>query len=438
VIKRIMPYIARGISSDLLRDTRRAVNALKRRLTDAQPTLDIFLKADDPYSYLLIQALYDFNSRFNVSLKFHVFQEIDSEMYPRFEMWREYAKHDAYFLAKLYGYRFPAKIHLPVSDAKTANKLACSLVRIENDDHFLQKATLLLDNFWINGELNNFEVSDEQIAFEALRKNQALLEKRGHYLGAMINFEGEWYWGIDRLDHLESRLITMGLANSPDERIFFNRTYTGFCQKSLPNTHRSQQRPLRKPLALYWSARSPYSYIGLERAVQLSQHYQIPLTIKPVLPMMMRGMNVPKTKKMYIFLDTKREASKLNIPYGFVADPLGAAVERCYALIEYAQSENKLQDFLLSFARGVNSEGIRAETEKGMKKIVSRCGLSWDIAKTKFADKSWRSSVNDNLDEMLALGCWGVPSVCYDGLHFWGQDRMALMEHHIKEDIHLN
>jgi 2-hydroxychromene-2-carboxylate isomerase len=187
----------------------------------------------------------------------------------------------------------------------------------------------------------------------------------------------------------------------------------------------------QQPLILYWSARSPYSYIALERAIMLAKHHRIPLTIKPVLPMMMRDMNVPDTKKIYIFLDTKREASKLGLPYGYVADPLGVAVERCYSLIEYAKAEGKYHDFLLSFARAVNSEGIRAETDKGMKTIVTRCGLDWGIAQRKLEDKSWRHWADKNLEDMYSVGCWGVPTICYGDTIFWGQDRFGIMENYI-------
>ena len=75
--KAVMPYILRGISSDQVRDIKRTTNLFKRTLAGKSPTLEIFLKADDPYSYLLIQALRNIHSRFNVSLKFHVFHDID-------------------------------------------------------------------------------------------------------------------------------------------------------------------------------------------------------------------------------------------------------------------------------------------------------------------------------------------------------------------------
>ena len=147
-----------------------------------------------------------------------------------------------------------------------------------------------------------------------------------------------------------------------------------------------------------------------------------------MLPMMMRGMNVPTTKKMYIFLDTKREADKLGIPYGFVADPLGPAVERCYALFDFACREGKRDEYLLSFGRGVNAEGIRAETDSGMKKILERAGLDWEQAKPLLNNTDWQTWAQENLDEMFAMGCWGVPSFRYGEMPFWGQDRLGIIE----------
>jgi len=430
--KSIMPYILNCISSNQLRDAKRKFSVSKRTVLRKQPTLVVFLKADDPYSYLLVQALKGFDSRFKVSLQYHVFQNVDPEMYPRLDMWREYAKHDAYCLANLYGYRFPEKGHIPIHNEQSANQLALSLATIESDDDFLIKANKLFAQYWFSADVLGTSVGDAKQAQLKLMKNQLLLSKKGHYFGATIYYEGEWYWGIDRLDHLEQRLIELSLSVKKDEHVFFNKTYEGFCQTPISSIHQASKK---KSLTLYWSARSPYSYIGLERSVQLAKHYNLPLEIKPVLPMMMRGMNVPDTKKMYIFLDTKREANKFAIPYGKVADPLGAAVERCYALVEYARSQNKLHDFLLSFARGVNAEGIRAETDRGMKKIVSRCGLDWATAKLKLNDQSWRDEVHKNLDDMLAAGCWGVPSICYHNMHFWGQDRLGLIEKYIREEL---
>ena len=144
--------------------------------------------------------------------------------------------------------------------------------------------------------------------------------------------------------------------------------------------------------------------------------------------MLMRGQSVPDAKKWYIFHDTKREANKLGIPYGFVADPLGPGVERCYALFEYARSLGRETDYMLAYARAVNAEGIRSETDAGLKMIVERAGLDWQKAKALLNDQSWREWAENNRKAMYDCGLWGVPSFRYGEVSCWGQDRLWVIE----------
>lgn len=140
---------------------------------------------------------------------------------------------------------------------------------------------------------------------------------------------------------------------------------------------------------------------------------------------------MPDAKKWYIFHDTKREANKLGIPYGFVADPLGSGVERCYALFEYARSQGREIDYMRTYARAVNAEGIRSETDAGLKVIVERAGLDWQAAKPLLNDESWRDWAEDNRKAMYECGLWGVPSFRYGHVSCWGQDRLWVIENAI-------
>ncbi|MEI7837638.1 MAG: class II fructose-bisphosphate aldolase, partial [Planctomycetota bacterium] len=53
------------------------------------------------------------------------------------------------------------------------------------------------------------EASPDQTAAH-LAAATALRQDLGHYLGAMLFYGGQWYWGIDRLHHLERRLQDLG------------------------------------------------------------------------------------------------------------------------------------------------------------------------------------------------------------------------------------
>ncbi len=425
----LMPYMARLIASSQLKSLRRGMAEGRRRLRGQPHILDVFIRIDDPYSYLLMQVMADFCRRFCVQPRWHCIVDSPAEMYPEQLMWRDYASRDAAQLAACYGLDFPQ----PAADLSQGaiDSAAAALLRTA-PDNYPRLACEILGQLW-RGAGGPAECGLRPDERARLLSNQQLLQRLGHYAGAMIYYGGEWYWGIDRLDHLERRLIDLGAAHSAGEQPYFTRAYRDFCRGVAGDIPAA-----RRALVIYWSARSPYSYLALERASVLARHYQLSLTIKPVMPMMMRGMAVPPSKKMYIFHDTKREADKLGIPYGFVADPLGSAVERCYALCDYAEREGLLEDYLLSFARGVNAEGIRADSDRGLRKIVERCGLDWAQAKALLGDSSWRSWAQKNLEEMYAMGCWGVPSFRYGELTLWGQDRLGLVENAMLSTSALN
>lgn len=428
--KSVMPYVAKALSSDTVMHGRRRAFEIKRRLLSQPHELHIFLRVDDPYSYLLVQALPKLLARFNVKPVYHTIYHYQQDMFPDLELWHRNAARDAYHLAKLYGLQFEAGTRVTNSD--WIQHATATLLASEGRQDYLQTAQVVFSELWrlSPSPLHTDARFPDADLQSRLRANENLLQRKGHYFSAMIDYAGEWYWGIDRLDHLEQRLIDLGAAYEKQEAVYFNRTYCDFCTKKVAIPAKTDEA-----LTLYWSARSPYSHIGLERAVQLAEFHQIPLEIKPVLPMMMRDMYVPPAKTLYIFLDTKREARKLNIDYGFVADPLGEAVERCYALWRYAQARQRGTAYLLSFARAVNAEGIRAETDAGMKTIVERCGLSWAEATPLLADQSWRQWAQANLEDMYQLGCWGVPSFQYRDAVFWGQDRIGLIEQAVLGDF---
>lgn len=432
-----MPQLARLISSDLRLNLKRKGYELVRKVSREAPSMDVFLHLDDPYSYLLIQVLPELYKRYNVSIKLHIIEHINQDMFPEVEMWSKYALKDAQYVAKRYGLNLLK--NKPDHSFNEKKFYINQSIKLESLDNALNNLCVLFNKYWNHSLTENIGFQDEALTNDKLRENEALLERLGHYMSAMIYFEGEWYWGIDRLDHFERRANALNLSNTIAPTVNYTRTQTAFNHRqafSTQHADRLKQSHLNNtaPLVLYFSIRSPYSYLGLEHAVFLAEHYGIPLIVKPVLPMVMRGLKVPNAKKMYIFHDTKREAKKYGLDYGYVADPLGAGVERCYALFEYAKSQGKGTEYLLSYSRAVNALGIRSETDKGLKYIVESIGLDWNTAKPLLANTDWKQWAESNLKEMYSLGLWGVPSYHYQDTAVWGQDRLFVIESIIKQN----
>ncbi|UTW47296.1 DsbA family protein [Bacterioplanoides sp. SCSIO 12839] len=432
----IQRHAARALSSRTLKRVKRTIWQARQALMAGQPQVDVWLRADDPYSYLLAQVLPQLQQDYAVNWRFRVIATLQDDMYPEPEMWQRNAVLDAGLLASLYQLQAPEIDQPSIAQVEVATGRLLQLQQTESQIPDWQAVIAVFQDLWSGTAQEAQPLTSEQQAL--LARNEAQLLNDGHYLSATLKFQGEWYWGLDRLDHFEQRLNDLKL-NSTEPKVYFDKTYADFCRAFEPSEinpeHQSQ------PLTLYFSARSPYSYLGLERSVKLAQHYGIPFELKPVLPMIMRGLTVPDSKKFYIFGDTKREADKFGLDYGFVADPLGAGVQRCYALFDYARSQAKEVDFMLSFARAVNAEGIMAETDSGMKKIVERAGLNWTKAAAILAQDDWQTAWLDwaeaNRLEMIEQGQWGVPSIRYGDLTVWGQDRIEFIEQAIRRHLGL-
>ena len=160
------------------------------------------------------------------------------------------------------------------------------------------------------------------------------------------------------------------------------------------------------------------------RVFELGRLTGAPVRLRFVLPMVMRGLAVPRNKRMYISLDAAREAHARGQPFGRLNDPVGRPTERGLALIPWAERAGLGQAYVLSFMRTVWSQGVDAGSDRGLRQIVESAGLSWADARVALADEGWRNTAEANRQELLSLGLWGVPSFRVGDLAVWGQDRL--------------
>lgn len=252
-----------------------------------------------------------------------------------------------------------------------------------------------------------------------LAASGALRQRLGHYLGATFYYGGEWYWGIDRLHHLERRLRQLGAARPGVDDLMFPPG---------ADLHEPVRIPDPPPIDFFFSLRSPYSAIVAPRLFELGRLTGAHVRLRFVLPMVMRGLPVPHEKRMYISRDAAREAFARGIPFGRLNDPVGRPTERGLALVPFAERAGKGPGYVLSFMRGVWAEGIDAGGDRGLRRIVERAGLPWGEACIALQDEAWRQTAEDNRAEMFALGLWGVPSFRVRDTAVWGQDRLWVVE----------
>ena len=375
-------------------DARRQITRIRGRLARrGQPTIHYFHQVDDPHSHLAVQKIDALANRYKVRFRFHLVQNpTDHEQgdASRFPVW---ALRDARAVASDYGTELPQNVNqIESHQVKHAESY---LSRYLADSDFSREAVAIGHRLWSGDPI------EELPATNAAAEGSALRTKLGHWLSATFYFEGEWYWGVDRLVHLENRLRDMGLSNNPG----------GICVPRPTPEPLDNKNASAVTLEFFPSLRSPYTAISFERVIALAQRTRVKLELRPVMPMMMRGVPAPRVKQLYIMTDTKREADYYGQKFGPVVDPFGEPVKRAFALLPFMTEQGLSIDYCANYLRAAWSEGVDITTERGLKQVVEETGANWQAAKNQLANSVWEPLLEDNVSDMLAAGLWGVPSL---------------------------
>ena len=436
VANAIRSHFMRRIADPRLREQRRVAAEARRQREKRPHEVLYFHQPDDPYSHLAAQALRAFLDRYDVRLQPRVVDKPTPIAIHEQALWDAWARRECAAMAPFYGLRYAD--HGAANDALTdlARRI---LLRAEAAPAFPEIAVAVgealnaSDAAKMKSLSGKHGAADATAARNRLDANFKLRHRLGHYLGAMFFYEGEWYWGIDRLHHLEARLDALGArrANAP----------AGPSVGRAVRAERAVRADLRIKLEFFPSLRSPYTHLSYSRVADLVGRYPIDLVVRPVLPMMMRGVKADRRKGVYILQDTMREAERLGIPFGNIWDPFGDPVRRAYSLFPWARDQGKGFEFLHQYSLAVWSERVNAWSLDGLKQIVERAGLSWDEAKPLVDNRDWEDELEHNVSDMLAAGSWGVPTLRLppaDGhpeFTVWGQDRIWLIEAEIARRV---
>lgn len=398
--------------------------ALRRRAFDwttalrSEPsTLTLYYQPGDAYSHLCAQLIPQLRERLNLSIRVVVIPTVADATNAAPDLAPAYAVIDAIRIAPAWGLRFAADAQTPEPSVRvTAERV---LLTADTLDAFLELEPAVSKALFANDDdaLTQLPALDKANAQQQLRDNHAQLQNHGHYQGGMWHFRGEWYWALDRLNYLEQRL--RGLDRVRDDE--------PLAKLSPANAHLAR---IAKPnsLRMFYSFRSPYSYIAAQRSGELAAKYGLKLEICPVLPMVMRGLQVPRAKRLYIVRDAKREADRLGIAFGKIADPLGGGVERCLAVFPKAAEAGRGLEFLVEAGRAIWSQGEKIGRERVLHNVLQRAGL--DPKLTEFAPPTGidLGYAEANRKDLSSLGLWGVPSYQLGTLMVWGQDRLWLID----------
>ena len=194
---------------------------------------------------------------------------------------------------------------------------------------------------------------------------------------------------------------------------------------------------------VFWSFRSPYSYLATPRLRVIRDDYDLNLVFRPVRPLAVRDAGfferVHPNWPMYVARDCYRLAQMAGLPFTLPRpDPIvqdmatrAIAPDQPYIgrLTRLGQAAVEQGDGL-AFADDVARLvwGGTANWHEGdhLARAAAAAGLDWaalDAAERDDADRL-DAAIAANETAQAASGHWGVPLMVFDGEPFFGQDRL--------------
>lgn len=381
------------------------------------PVLELYYEPGDPHSHLAAQLLPRLLERLKIPIAVRIVGEPDAVVYPEQDKQRSYALTDAARIAPAWGLNFPSQAKRP--SARAIENAARILLAADSVQAFCKVEEELAHTLF-SGEIPHansgaLAPADAHAELTANYQRRAAL---GNYLPGVWQLNGNWYWSVDRLDHLAADLRAGDWLKGDEPIARFEAD-----KAALPEWKQGSE-----VLEFFYSFRSPYSYLAAVESREQIDRLPVTLKVRPVLPMAMRGMKIPPYKGLYIARDVYREAAKRNIAFGRIADPLGLATERCLTLFNLLDDPRQQLDFIVSNSRAVWSEGIDVAKDDGLRYVWERAGQDWTPAAEKLAAGMDLTLAETNRQALFEAGLWGVPSFRLGDFSTWGNDRLWMLD----------
>jgi 2-hydroxychromene-2-carboxylate isomerase len=195
---------------------------------------------------------------------------------------------------------------------------------------------------------------------------------------------------------------------------------------------------------LFFSFRSPYSYLALTKTRRMVDMYDVVVTLRPVYPLAVRIPNFFKNANpnfaKYVYLDSARVALQDGIPFRLPRpDPIvqdmttfevaaeQPLIKRLTRLAAATQIEGRSLEFAEAISR-VLWDGSTDGWNEGDHLLFAALRAGFNLRKLDAAivdnPRRYDDIIASNEKDHAATGHWGVPTFAYEGEPFFGQDRI--------------
>ena len=201
-----------------------------------------------------------------------------------------------------------------------------------------------------------------------------------------------------------------------------------------------------EPIDVYWSFRSPYSYLSTPDLLKVAADYKVDINLRVVFPIAIRAAESlfdasNRKPAMYIVMDSMRRAQFLGMPMHFPPKP--DPVTQNYQTMEIAKDQPLIYRLAklgveaqrrgkgLAFAKEV-SHLIYGGTEnwdqgEHLAKAAAAAALDLVDMERAITDGDHLEEIERNHEGLEKAGHWGVPTMVVRGEPFFGQDRIETL-----------
>ncbi len=206
---------------------------------------------------------------------------------------------------------------------------------------------------------------------------------------------------------------------------------------------------------LYFSYRSPYSYLILPRMLKLKEKYDIEINFKVVYPIAIRMPEWFEGKNIFTYfffkvIDMRRQAKKLGIPFTakLKPDPIRQNImtgkisshqpyifDICH-LGQMAQMKGVGMEFAFEVSSLIFGGVENWNTDENLSEAAKKVGLDLNQLResVNVHEEEIIGQIKQNQVDQLNAGHHGVPLTVIGDKHFFGQDQFDKIMETLKEN----
>lgn len=196
---------------------------------------------------------------------------------------------------------------------------------------------------------------------------------------------------------------------------------------------------------LYFSFRSPYSYLSVGRYRAMTEEFDLKIALRPVYPLAIRQPDFFERNHPnwlgYTMRDMLRVAQFHSIPFGA---PRPDPIIQDMATRQIAEDQPYIRRVTrMGQAAARRGVGLVFAAEAGrmiwggqenwhegghLERAIEAAGLGVEeiIAEVQGEGEALDAEIAANQDALEKVGHWGVPTLVFDGEPFFGQDRIEM------------